>query len=114
MQLKQLRKNLRLALVPVSLSVIFLLDILGPFDPVITVLYIPVIVLSTRIFPKGIVTYLGLVCVVLTGASFVLGHVEGFDKVRLGQFAAILLSITATTSFALCFPSSNGLSDGME
>ncbi|KRB51361.1 hypothetical protein ASE04_11320 [Rhizobium sp. Root708] len=111
MQLKQFRKNLRLALVPVSLSAIFLLDILGPFDPVITVLYIPVIVISTRIFPKGIVTYLGLVCVVLTCASFVLGHVEGFDKVRLGQFAAILLAITATTSFAVWLPNSNRLGE---
>ncbi|WFU91344.1 hypothetical protein QA644_24555 (plasmid) [Rhizobium sp. CC1099] len=56
MQLEQLRKNLPLALVPICLAIVFLLDILGPFDSVITVLYIPIIVLSTRIFHRGIVT----------------------------------------------------------
>ena len=106
MQFEQLRKNLVLAAVPVSLSAVFLLGTLGPFDAIITVFYIPIIILSTRIFSKGIVTYVGLACVVLTCASFVLGHVEGFHAVRLDQFAAILLAIAASTSFSVWIPKS--------
>lgn len=90
-----------LFVVPVALAAVFLLDVVGPFDPVISVLYLPLIILATKMFSKLGVTYVGLACVVLTCASFLLANVEGFNSVTAGQFASIILAIAATTSLAI-------------
>ncbi|MBB4446988.1 glucose-6-phosphate-specific signal transduction histidine kinase [Rhizobium cellulosilyticum] len=83
--------------VPLSMTAVFLLDILGPFDPFISILYLPVIVLSTRAFSNTGVFYSGLVAMVMTSASFVLSQVEGFDGMTSRQFALIAIAIAATT-----------------
>jgi uncharacterized membrane protein len=84
-------------IVPVALAAVFLLDVAGPFDPVVSVLYLPLIVLSTRAFSRLGVTYIGIACTVLTCASFLLANVEGFDSVTVSQFASIVFSIALTT-----------------
>lgn len=83
--------------VPLSMTAVFLLDILGPFDPFISILYLPVIVLSTWAFSSFGVFYSGLVAMVMTVASFVLSQVEGFDGMTARQFALIAIAIIATT-----------------
>lgn len=86
--------------IPLALSAIFLLDILGPFDPVVSVMYGPIILLSTWVFSKGGIVYVGFVCVVLTSASFILSGVEGFNSMNTLQFMAIIVAIVVTTSLS--------------
>jgi hypothetical protein len=90
-----------LFVVPVALAAIFLLDVVGPFDPVVSVLYLPLIILATKMFSKLGVTYVGIACIVLTCASFLLANVEGFNGVTASQFAFIVLAIAVTTSLAV-------------
>ena len=90
-----------LIIIPLGLSAVFLLDILGPYDPVVGVLYLPLILFSTRVLSGFAVAYVGLAAGVLTCASFVLANNEGFDKITYDQWGAILAAIAVTTTFAV-------------
>jgi hypothetical protein len=88
-------------IVPLSMTAVFLLDILGPFDPFISVLYLPVIVLSTRAFNNFGVFYAGLVAMVMTSVSYIVAQIEGFDGMTLRQFMLIAVCIIATTALTI-------------
>lgn len=92
------RNYLKLLLVPLSLAAVFLLDIIGPFEPVVSVLYIPIIIVAARIFRRPGIVYVGVVCIVLTTVSYVLAHIEGFDSETLRQYGAIVATVVVTTS----------------
>ncbi len=89
--------NAAYLLVPLALSAVFLLDVIGPLEPFVSVLYIPILILAAKMFNKGGVVYLGAVCVILTAVSYVLGNVEGFDEVTIRQFGIVVASVIITT-----------------
>ncbi len=99
-------ENAFLFLIPLALLAIFLLDVLGPFGPGTSVLYVPMILLVSKVLPQPAVVYMGVCCAVFTFASFMLSSVEGFDSMNAEQFASILIAIAATTylSFGLARP----------
>lgn len=94
-------KYLIYAVVPLGLAATFLLDVIGPFDPVISVLYIPLVALAAKVFSKAGTLYASTVCVVLTAASYILAKVEGFDRVSFTQFACISIAIAVTALLVL-------------
>lgn len=87
--------------IPLCLSAVFLLDVIGPFGPTITVLYLPLIAVATRAFTKSGVTYIGLICAVMTCAGFVLGKVDGFDAIPAHYIVATVAAVVATTTLCL-------------
>ena len=90
--------NAGLFLVPLGLSAIFLLDVVGPFEPFISVLYVPVLILAAKLFDKAGVVYVGVVCLVLTSVSYLLANVEGFDSVTMRQYGAIVSTVIIATA----------------
>lgn len=96
-------ENALLLIIPLALLAIFLLDILGPPYSGVSVLYVPMILFSSKVLPSRAVIFVGVVCAVFTFASFILASVEGFDMMSAKQFVAILVAIAGTTylSFAM-------------
>lgn len=83
--------------IPLCLAAVFILDTVGPLGPVVGVLYLPLIVLSTRAVSNAGVAYIGLTCVTMAFASFVLSGVEGFELLTIYQFGVISSAIILTT-----------------
>lgn len=90
-----------LFIIPLSASAIFLLDILGPFAPYTSGLYVPLIMLSIAAFSPIGVAYTGLVCFIMTVAGFILSRNESFDMTTEHNLFAILCVVFATTAIAM-------------
>lgn len=97
------RKTVKLVypLIPLGLAATFLVDVAGPLDPYVSLMYIPIIVLAAKVFARAGVGYIALASIVLTVASFVVAKVNGFDNVTAPQLSIILLAIVTSSSFIM-------------
>jgi hypothetical protein len=87
--------------IPLSASAIFLLDLLGPFAPYTSGLYVPLIMISIVAFSAIGVAYTGLVCFVMTILGFILSRNDGFDLTTEHNLFAILTVVAITTIIAV-------------
>jgi len=94
-----------LCMIPPCLSAVFLADVIGPIAPTVSILYLPLIAIATRAFNRKGVSYIGLICVVLTCISFILSKVEGFQPMALLQIMATVVAIIATTVLSVMLSS---------
>lgn len=101
MKSEQSSSIIMLIIIPLGLSAVFLLDTMGPYGPVVGILYLPLILFSTRVLSGFTVAYVGLAAGVLSCASLVLANNEGFDKITYGRWGAVLAAIVVTTTFAV-------------
>lgn len=99
--------------IPVCLAAVFILDVIGPFGPVVGVLYLPLIVMSTRAVSNVGVAYVGIACVVMSFASFILSGVEGFGLLRIWQLGLLLSAIFLTTLISLLVIAPNSKDNGI-
>ncbi|QWW72452.1 hypothetical protein [Rhizobium sp. WYJ-E13] len=83
--------------VAAALIALFLLEVLGPFDVMLSVLYIPVIVYTARTSTSSAVICVGLICAVLSLVSFLITDISTFEPVQYAEFTAVMVTIAATT-----------------
>jgi hypothetical protein len=83
--------------IPICLCAVFPSDVTGFFEPIVSVLYLPLIAISTRAVSKAGVAYIGLICLVMTCAGFILSKVEGFELITDYQMAMLIAAIIVTT-----------------
>lgn len=99
--------------IPVCMAIVFILDVIGPLGPVVGVLYLPLIMISSRVVSSAGVVYSGLTCLVMAFASFILSGVDGFELLTIYQLGVLSSAIVLTTVASILVMSSASKDSGV-
>lgn len=92
--------------VPFCMAIVFILDVIGTLGPVVGVLYLPIIIISTKAVSNAGVVYIGVTCLVMALVSFVLSGVDGFELLTIYQLGVLSSAIVLTTIASILVMSS--------